>query len=92
MLGKREGHDTGLAGVTPRQPAPTRTARGRATATSAARLKPQLLDIDQTTTLGMRLHTSKTAGMDRIEWLLVGIIVGLAVLAILALFTERLPF
>ena len=53
---------------------------------------PQLVDFDQTVVLESARNPVRPIGMDRIELLLLGIIVGLAVLAIVALFAGRMPF
>ena len=53
---------------------------------------PQLLDFDQTVIFERARISVRPLGMDRIDLLLLGIIVGLAVPAIVALFAGRMPF
>jgi hypothetical protein len=53
---------------------------------------PQLLDFDQTVVLERARISVRPLGMDRMDLLLLGIIVGLAVLAIVALLRAGCPF
>jgi hypothetical protein len=52
----------------------------------------QLVDFDQTVVLESARIPVRPIGMDRMDLLLLGIIVGLAVLAIVGLFAGRIPF
>jgi hypothetical protein len=58
----------------------------------AQSLNAQLLDFDQTVVLESARISARPLGMDRMDLLLLGIIVGLAVLAIVALLRAGCPF